>query len=158
MTIDQMAALVDRSQFASLGYMDEAGLLNIRRVFSTFHKGLGTHLISTNTSSAHVQSLLKNNGACLYFSDDSAFEGLCLSGKAVVHLDREYKEMMWHPQDVTYYPKGVEDEDYCVVEFIADSGRFYKGDAELYKGDLTKAEIDGYDVGKAFVDTRAEEN
>lgn len=156
MTIDQMAALIDRSSCASLGYTGEDGRLNIRRVFSTFHKGLGTHLISTNTSSAHVQSLLKNDGACLYFSDDAAFEGLCLSGKAVVHLDREYKAMMWHPEDVAYYPGGIDDEDYCVVEFLAECGRFYKGDAELYKGDLAKAEIDSYDADKVFVDTRAE--
>lgn len=155
MTIEQMAALIDRSLFASLAYMDEAGKLNVRRVFSTFHWGLGRHLISTNTSSAHVQSLLKNGNASLYFSDDSAFEGLCLRGRAVVHFDREFKELMWHEQDVQYYPGGMDDEDYCVVEFIADSGRFYKGDAENYKGELSQEEIAAYDEGKTYTDSRA---
>ena len=81
MTKEEIMNLVNRSLFASVGYTDETGRQNIRRVFCVWHKGLGRHLISTNTSSAHVQSLMKNGDACLYFSDDSAFEGFCLFGK-----------------------------------------------------------------------------
>lgn len=157
MTHQEMYSLIDRSAQASLGYTDEDGRQNIRMVFSTFHKGIGVHLISTNTSSAHVQSLLKNGNACLYFSDPSTFEALCLSGRAVVHFDREYRELIWHPQDVRYYPGGVEDEDYCVIEFIADSGRFYSGNSENYKGDISKQEIDAMTVGRTFKDHRAED-
>lgn len=51
--------------------------------------GIGNHLISTNTSSSHVQSLLKNGNACLYFSDPAKFETLCLSGRAE---DRTFTE------------------------------------------------------------------
>ncbi len=156
MTQQEMYSLICRSETAALGYTDENGRQNIRTVFSTFHKGIGVHLISTNTSSAHVQSLLKNGNACLYFADNSTFEALCLFGRAVVHFDREYKEMLWHPSDVKYYPGGVEDEDYCVVEFIADSGRFYSGNAENYKGDVTGEEIEAFTAGKTFIDHRAE--
>lgn len=156
MTQKEMYALIYRSKVASLGYTDEDGKQNIRMVFSTFHKGIGVHLISTNTSSAHVQSLLKNGNACLYFSDASAFEALCLSGRAVVHFEREYKELIWHPEDIQYYPGGVEDEDYCVIEFIADSGRFYSGNSENYKGDISRQEIEAVTAGKTFTDHRAE--
>ena len=79
-TKDEVMHLINRSLFATIGYTDEAGRQNVRRVFCVWHKGLGRHLISTNTSSAHVQSLLKNGNACLYFSDDSTFEGLACSG------------------------------------------------------------------------------
>ena len=83
MTKDEMMNLINRSLFATIGYTDEMGRQNVRRVFCVWHKGLGRHLISTNTSSAHVQTLRKNGNACLYFSDDSTFEGLCL-------------EMLWY--------------------------------------------------------------
>ena len=156
MTQQEMYSLVYRSGTAMLGYTDEDGRQNIRTVFSTFHRGIGVHLISTNTSSAHVQSLLKNGNACLYFADNSAFEALCLYGRAVVHFDREYKEMLWHPQDIQYYAKGVEDEDYCVVEFIAESGRFYSGSSKNYKGDVTGQEIEALTAGRTFTDHRAE--
>ena len=149
MTKDEMMNLINRSLFAIIGYTDETGRQNVRRVFCTWHKGLGRHLISTNTSSAHVQSLLKNGNACLYFSDDSAFEGLCLFGRAEVRFEREYKELLWHEEDEKYYPKGVEDEDYCVIEFIADSGRFYRYDG---KGDLSAPEMAAFDAGKTFED------
>ena len=155
MTYNEMSALIQRSVCVSLGYTDEAGRQNIRRVFCPSHKGLGGHLISTNTSSAHVQSLLNNDNACLYFSDDSVFEGLCLSGRAIVHFDREYKAFLWAEGDEKYYPQGVEDEDYCVIEFVAESGRFYKGDSSNYKGDLSKQEIEAWDTGKVYTDRKS---
>ena len=147
MTKDETMNLVNRSLFATMGYTDEMGRQNVRRVFCVWHRGLGGHLISTNTSSAHVQSLMKNGNACLYFSDDSAFEGLCLYGKFVVHFEKQYRELLWNEGDEQYYPKGVEDEDYCILEFIAQSARFYRYDG---KGDLSAAEIAAFDAGKEF--------
>ena len=147
MTKEEIMNLVNRSLFATIGYIDEKGRPNVRRVFCVWHKGLGRHLISTNTSSAHVNSLLKNGSACLYFSDDSAFEGLCLSGKTVIHFEREYRELLWNEEDEKYYPKGVEDEDYCILEFIAESGQFYRFDG---KGDLSAPEMAAFDAGREF--------
>ena len=147
MTKDEMMNQVNRSLFATIGYTDEEGRQNVRRVFCTWHKGLGKHLISTNTSSAHVKSLQKNSNACIYFSDDEAFEGLCLFGTLNVHFEKEYRERLWTEGDEQYYPNGVEDEDYCILEFVADSGRFYRYDG---KGDLSASEIAAYDAGKEY--------
>ena len=58
MTKDELMNLVNRSRFATIGYTDEESRPNVRRVFCVWHKGLGGHLISTNTSSAHVKSLI----------------------------------------------------------------------------------------------------
>lgn len=142
MTQGEIRSLIDRSLFASLGYTDENGRQNIRRVFCVWHKGLGTHLISTNTSSSHVQSLMKNGNACLYFSDDDSFEAVCLYGKAKVSRDRKHKELLWNEGDEKYYPKGIDDEDYSVIVFTADSGRYYRSDG---KADLTSDEISSFD-------------
>ena len=147
MTKDEIKNLIDRSLFASLGYTDENGRQNIRRVFCVWHKGLGKHLISTNTSSSHVQSLLKNGSACLYFSDDTTFEAVCLYGKANISFDRKYKELLWNEGDEKYYPNGIDDEDYCVLEIIADSGRYYRYDG---KGNISQDEIMAYDADKEF--------
>ena len=78
MTHDEIMHLINRSLFAEIGYTDKEGRQNIRKVFCVWHKGLGRHLISTNTGSGHVQSLLQNPDACLYFSDDASFEAVCL--------------------------------------------------------------------------------
>ncbi len=147
MTNDEIMHLIDRSLFASIGYTDEQGRPNIRSVFCVWHKGLGRHLISTNTGSGHVQSLLRNSNMCLYFSDSSSFEGVCLYGRAVIHHEREYKELLWNDGDEKYYPKGIDDEDYCVLEFAAESARYYRYDG---KGELSEADIVAYDIGKEF--------
>ena len=147
MTKDEMMDLINRSLFATFGYIDEENRPNVRRAFCVWHKGIGRHLISTNTSSSHIKSFQKDDRMCLYFSDDESFEGICLYGKAVVHFDREYKELLWNEGDEKYYPKGIEDEDYCILEFVADSARYYRYDG---KGDLDKAEIESYDEGKEY--------
>ena len=147
MTNDELMNLVNRSLFATIGYTDEMGRQNVRRVFRVWHKGLGRHLISTNTRSAHVQSLRKNGNACLYFSDDSAFEGLCLFGHFAVHFEKAYRELLWNEGNEKYYPKGVTDEDYCILEFIAEGGRFYRYDG---KGELSASDIAAYDRSREF--------
>ncbi len=83
------------------------------------------HFISTNTSSFHIKQLAKNNKACLYYSADKAFEGLCLYGKAILHYEKEYKEYFWHNGDERYYPNGIDDDDYCILEFQAEYGEYY---------------------------------
>ncbi|MBR4502566.1 MAG: pyridoxamine 5'-phosphate oxidase family protein [Clostridia bacterium] len=147
MTADELMDLVNRSLFATVGYTDEMGRPCVRRVFCVWHRGLGRHLISTNTGSAHVQSLMKKPDACLYFSDDTAFEGLCLYGKITAHFEKEYRELLWNEGDEKYYPKGVGDEDYCVLEFVAESGRFYRFDG---KGDLSASDMAAFDADRDF--------
>lgn len=155
MTHDEIMDLINRSLFAEIGYTDEEGRQNIRKTFCVWHKGLGRHLISTNTSSAHIKTLQENDNACIYFSDDEAFEGVCLYGKAIVHFEREYKELLWNEGDEKYYPGGIDDEDYCILEIVADSGRFYRYDG---KGDLSKEDILSFDSGKEYENGYAKVN
>ena len=147
MTYDEMMNLINRSLFATIGYTDEEGRQNVRKVFCVWHKGLGRHLISTNTSSSHIRSLKKNNDVCIYFSDDTTFEGICLYGKAILHFEKEFRQLLWNEGDEKYYPKGVEDPDYCILEIVADSGRYYRFDG---KGNLSHGEIMAYDADKEY--------
>ena len=147
MTLKELDQMIKDSEFATLGFIDEDGMPSVRRVFCTWHKGLGGHLISTNTSSLHTQALLKDGRACLYFDDCKEFRGLCLTGKVTVHFEHEYRALLWHEQDVMYYPKGVDDEDYCVLEFQAERGRYYTyGDI----GNLSKEELRAYEAEAEF--------
>jgi len=54
MTLEEISRLINDSMFANIGFIDVDGNPGIRKVFCTWHKGVGTHLISTNTSSMHV--------------------------------------------------------------------------------------------------------
>ena len=102
--------MICRSKTAFLGYTDESGKQNIRTVFSTFHKGIGVHLISTNTSSAHVQSLLKNGNACLYFAGAAAVEPAGLRDELndavvlVLHAARIIPDVLGMPEHLLIFP------------------------------------------------------
>ncbi len=121
----EIQKLINDSMFASLGYTDSEGKPSIRKVFCTWHKGLGLHLISSNLSSGHVKDLQRNSLACLYFDDAENFKAVCLNGKIKVHVEETYKRLLWTEGDEQYYPEGIEDEDYCVLEFVAESARHY---------------------------------
>lgn len=132
MTLNEIDNLVKESESASIGFLDKNGNPSIRRVFCTWHKGLGGHLISTNTSSLHTQ----------------AFQAVCFTGTVIVHFDHEHKALLWNEGDEQYYPNGVDDEDYCIIEFQADHGRYYRYDGI---GDISADELAAYDKGAEFV-------
>lgn len=147
MTLNEIENLVKESGTACLGFSDENGNPSMRKVFCTWHKGVGGHFVSTNTSSRHVQALLKNDKACLYFDDCKAFKAVCFTGTAKVHFDHEHKALLWNEGDEKYYPKGVDDEDYCIIEFQADCGRYYNFDDI---GDVSAEEISEFDKEAEF--------
>ena len=149
MTIDEIQNLIDRSLFASLGFLDADGTPAVRRVFCAWHKGIGRHLISTNTSSGHVAALRRDGRACLYFSDDVTFEGVCLTGRAVPTRDESLRKLLWNDGDEKYYPLGVDDPDYCIIEFTADRADYYRYDG---KGTLDAEMIKALDAGKVYED------
>lgn len=149
MDMRELTALVNRSLFADLGYLDGEGRPAVRRVFCTWHKGLARHLISTNTSSGHVQALLRRPEACLYFADSEAFEGVCFTGKALIHQETEWKRLLWHDGDEKYYPLGVDDPDYCILELAADEAAYYRFDG---KGRLTREEMEAFAPDAVFED------
>ena len=155
MTHKALQSLIDRSLFADLGYLDGDGRPAIRRVFCVWHRGPGGHLISTNTSSRHVKLLSEHPEACLYFADSETFEGVCLTGRAVPTRDRALRELLWNDGDEKYYPDGVDDPDYCVIEFTADHAEYYRYDG---KGALDAEALTRLSAGKAWENGYARHN
>ena len=138
---DEIWELIQKTEFAHISYVDGEGNPQIKMLFCNFHKGMSKFYFSTNTSSLHVQHLCRRSKACVYISDSVNFKGLMLSGEMIVHHDHDTKQLLWHDTDIQYYPKGVDDEDYTVLEFVVQHGRYYNGKS--------------YDLGKdVFYDAR----
>lgn len=119
--------LVDQARIVYVSSIDAEGYPETKAMLATKRDGLHTHYFSTNTSSRRVKQFLDNPHACIYFSDNEAFKGLMLVGNIKVCTDHEHKEMLWFPGAEMYYPKGVDDEDYCVYQFTAEWGNYYHG-------------------------------
>ena len=87
--------------------------------------GLKTLWFSTNTGSRKIARIESNPKACVYVCDPGTYEGLALTGELEIVKDPEIKAGLWKEGFETYYPKGPEDPDYCVLRFMAKDASYY---------------------------------
>lgn len=110
---------------AYVGSVNEAGFPQIKGMLVFEHGDMKIQYFSTNTSSKRVGQFLKNPKACVYYCDETNFAGALFTGAMEVCTDHETKAMLWRDGDEIYYPKGVDDEDYCVYKFTAETVNYY---------------------------------
>ncbi|WNQ12112.1 pyridoxamine 5'-phosphate oxidase family protein [Paenibacillus aurantius] len=128
-----ISALVNEATTIMVSSVDEHGYPNTKQMFKMKHDGLETFWFSTNTSSMRVKQFQRNPHASLYFVGKS--NGLMLVGDMKVRQDRDSKEWLWVEGSEKYYPLGVEDPDYCVLEFVAKTANYY-GSLQKYIFDI----------------------
>jgi general stress protein 26 len=124
---DKALQLIEKSKTAVLATVDENGYPNMRAMLNLEWDGLKTIWFSTNASAKKIKQITNNPKAGAYFFDETAFKGLRLMGEIKVHQDQEAREKLWRPGFEMYYPKGVTDPDYCVLELTVKTGNYYQG-------------------------------
>ena len=121
-----IGGLIDKQKLSYISSIDSEGFPNTKAMLAPRKReGIKTIYFSTNTSSMRVAQYRENPKACIYFCDSRFFRGIMLKGAMEVLETAEIKKELWQPGDVVYYPKGVEDPDYCVLRFTAVEGRYY---------------------------------
>ncbi|HBF36745.1 MAG TPA: pyridoxamine 5'-phosphate oxidase [Firmicutes bacterium] len=105
--------------------VDEKGYPNAKAMFKTVHDDLKSFYFSTNTSSMRTQQFMKNSQASLYFCGNEEINGLMLIGEMKVLTDSAIKQQFWQEGWKIFYPKGVNDPDYCILQFTAKQGHYY---------------------------------
>ncbi len=118
--------MIDKITVSIISSIDEAGFPNTKAMLPPRKReGIRSLYFSTNTSSMRVGQFHLNPKACVYFFDKRFFRGVMLRGTMEVLVDVQSKEMIWRDGDEMYYPLGVADQDYCVLKFTAENGRYY---------------------------------
>lgn len=131
--------LMDHARSAVLTTLDSdgfpisRGIFNLRnsdqfpefRKFFQEHKNPFLILISTNECSTKVTHIKKDPRINVYFCDDEDFKGLMLGGEAEIVQDENLKKEIWLDWWVKYYPKGINDPDYCLIRLNPKKLRFY---------------------------------
>ncbi len=123
----EIGSLIESAKVAYVSSVDENGFPNTKAMFALKHDGLDTYYFSTNTSSMRVKQFLNNPNACIYLCKEDNFMGLMLVGTMEVSRERAHREMLWSDGCEMYYPAGIDDEDYSVLVFHAESGNYYHG-------------------------------
>ncbi|MHB8060390.1 MAG: pyridoxamine 5'-phosphate oxidase family protein [Gaiellaceae bacterium] len=118
-------ALVERSGIALVGSNSGDGHPWIKAMLKMEADELKTVWFSTNTSSRRVSQFRDDPRACVYFVDFSDWMGLMLLGKIELMSDIESRKRLWRDGFERYYPLGLEDPDYTVLRFGAESANYY---------------------------------
>ncbi|HOM02626.1 MAG TPA: pyridoxamine 5'-phosphate oxidase family protein [Acetivibrio sp.] len=117
--------LVQNAKIAYVSSVNSDGFPTIKAMLALHHDGMTTHYFSTHLTSRRAAQFKQNPKASIYFCDDVEFKGLMLTGTVEVCTDRYHKELLWREGFEMYYPKGVEDDNYCVLKFTAEYGNYY---------------------------------
>ena len=123
----EIRALRKNQKVAYVGSINGEGFPQIKAMLVAEHDDIKVQYFSTNTSSRRAAQFLKNPKASVYYCDEENFKGALFTGIIEVCTDHETKARIWHEGDEIYYPKGVDDEDYCVYKFTAESVNYYHG-------------------------------
>ena len=127
MSKETIGKMIDNIGVSIISSVDESGFPNTKAMLPPRKReGLSKFYFTTNTSSMRVKQYTHNNKACVYFFDKRFFRGIMLVGTMKVLTDQETKNATWRDGDTMYYPLGVTDPDYCVLEFSAERMRVYQ--------------------------------
>ena len=128
MDLLKIEKFIDKQKVSFVCSVDSEGFPNVKAMLKPRKRvGLKEFYFSTNTSSMRVEQYRKNPNASIYFYHKGLIKyvGVMLKGRMEVLADQETKNMTWRRGDTMFYKKGVTDPDYCVLKFIAMSGRYY---------------------------------
>lgn len=123
----EICALRENSSIAYLASVNEEGYPQMKAVMVFESNDIRVHYFSTNTSSKRVGQFVKNPKASVYYCDNENFKAALFTGTIEVCTDHDTKASLWRDGCEIYYPKGVDDEDYCVYKFTAETVNYYHG-------------------------------
>ena len=128
MTEKEIFAFTDAQKTAFIGSVDADGFPCVKAMLAPRERDGATFYFTTNTSSVRVGQYLENPKASVYFYHRGLFRytGVMLKGTMRVLTDPQTKERIWRAGDKMFYKQGVTDPDYCVLQFTAESGRWYR--------------------------------
>lgn len=125
----EICKLRNNASVAYIGSVNDEGFPQIKGMLVLEYNSIKTHYFSTNTSSKRVRQFLNNPKASVYYCDDTIneYEGTLFTGTMEVCTDHDTKAFLWRDGFEIYYPKGIDDEDYCVLKFTAETVNYYHG-------------------------------
>jgi len=115
------------SNVAYIASVNEEGYPQIKGMLVIEHDSMRVQYFSTNLSSKRAQHFLKNPKASVYYCDEEQYKGALFTGLLQVCTDHDTKALFWREGFEIYYPKGIDDKDYCVFKFTADTVNYYHG-------------------------------
>ncbi|MGM5630189.1 pyridoxamine 5'-phosphate oxidase family protein [Apibacter raozihei] len=118
--------LIDHETLAFIGSIDDEGYPNIKAMLAPRKREkLKIFYFTTTSSSIKMDHYKENPKSSIYFCNHNSFTGIMFKGKMEILTDYETKKMIWREGDQEYFLRGIDDPDFSVLKFTAESGRYY---------------------------------
>jgi general stress protein 26 len=125
-SVETIGNLIDKQSVSFISSVDEAGYPNTKAMLPPVKReGIKTLYWHTNTPSMRVKQYRNNPKACVYFYDKRYFRGVMLRGTMEVVDDNDVKAALWQDSFSMYYEGGMDGEDFILLKFTAENGRYY---------------------------------
>ncbi|MEA4882988.1 MAG: pyridoxamine 5'-phosphate oxidase family protein [Clostridia bacterium] len=117
------AQLLARCGEIALASISEQGYPRVCVLSRTKSEGLKRLWVSTGAESTKVRHFKANPkaGACFYRGNDS----VTLGGTVTLIQDRAVKAEMWLDWFINHYPGGIDDPNYCILEFRTEEATLW---------------------------------
>ena len=124
--VEAIENLIDEQKVSFISSVDEQGYPNTKAMIAPAKReGIKTMYWHTNRPSMRVKQYLKNPKACVYFSNNQSFRGVMLKGTMEVIDDIALKKEIWKDSFSMYYYGGTNGDDFIILKFTAETGRYY---------------------------------
>jgi len=106
-----------------LASVGEEGYPRVCVLSKTKSEGINKVWVSTGLNSTKVSHFNKNpkSSVCFYEPGNS----VTLTGKVTIRTDPEIKKEMWLDWFINHYTGGVEDPNYCILEFETEEATLF---------------------------------
>lgn len=121
--VKKAAALLSNCSEITLSSVNENGYPRICVLSKTKADGIKKVWCSTGLSGTKVKHFNENPKASVCFWKDG--NSVTLVGKVIVKTDREIREEMWLDWFIDHFPGGIDDPEYCILEFTAEEATLW---------------------------------
>ena len=121
--LQKAADLLSKCDVFTLASVNESGYPRICVMGKTKAEGIHKIWCTTGLTGTKTKHFLANPKAsvCYWQGGDS----VTLTGKVTVETDRAIREEMWCEGFTEHFPGGIDDPNYCVLEFTSEEATIW---------------------------------
>ena len=145
----KLKQLLEKEMFINLATVNLDGVPEARAMINLQSKEIAPHLqdffakvptgeiyFITNTSSAKMAQIAKNNAASVYLYDAQTYAGILLLGTVAEVKDQKIIDTFWVDDWKMYYPAGKDGGDFSILKFTGKNYKHYTGEFKVEKGQI----------------------
>ncbi len=123
--IKKVGEMIKGIRFAMMTTIGETGNLHSRPMAVQEMDFDGDFWFFTSSHSGKIESIEHDQHVNLAFTKESDNKWISIAGRAQMVTDRAKIKELWNPLMKTWFPKGVDDPELCLIRVGAESAEYW---------------------------------